>query len=74
MQTQINITPLLDAKDFKRLMRCSLVYVYKIAERGQIPCVRVPCPGLGTRKKELLRFKLEDVKQFIEDHYRKPTA
>lgn len=65
------LEPLLDAKDVKRIMRCSLPLVYKLADRGQIPCVRIPCPGNGTeRKKTLVRFRLEDVREFIEKHYR----
>jgi len=39
---------LLDAKEVKRILKCSLPLVYKMAERGQIPCVRWQCPGNGT--------------------------
>ena len=31
---------LLVAKDVKKILRCSLPLVYKLAERGQLPCVR----------------------------------
>jgi len=67
----MNDTPLLDAKDVKRLLKCSLPLVYKIADKGRIPCIRIPCPGLGTRKKELVRFKMDDVKAFVEANYRR---
>jgi len=69
-QTQ-NVEPLLDAKQVKVLLRCSLPLIYKMAERGQIPSIRIPCPGLGTRKKELVRFKRDDVMEFIQAHYRR---
>jgi Helix-turn-helix domain len=59
---------LLDAKEVKRLLRCSLALVYNLADRGQIPCIRIPCPGSG-KPKSLLRFKRIDVIQFIERHY-----
>ena len=64
------IEPLLDAKEVKRLLKCSLPLVYKMAERSQIPCVRIPCPGEGLKKpKTLVRFKKNDVLMFIEKHY-----
>ncbi len=63
--------PLLDAKQVKILLRCSLPLIYKMAERGQIPSIRISCPGLGTRKKEMIRFKCADVLEFIQAHYRR---
>jgi hypothetical protein len=63
------IDSLLDAKDVKAILRCSLPLVYKLAERKQIPCVRIPCPGEGQRARTMLRFKLNDVQAFIEKHY-----
>jgi excisionase family DNA binding protein len=66
-----NIEPLLDAKDVKRLLHCSLPLVYKWASSGKLPAVRIPCPGEGTkRQRDLVRFKKADVLRFIEEHYR----
>ena len=66
-----DLQPLLNAKEVKRLLRCSLPLVYKLAERGQIPCVKVPCPGVGIQKlRSLVRFKQSDIINFIEKHYR----
>jgi predicted DNA-binding transcriptional regulator AlpA len=62
--------PLLDAREVKRLLRCSLPLVYKLANRGQIPCVKWECPGKSKRVKTMVRFKLEDVLSFIEKHYK----
>jgi len=52
MQTEAttDIEPLLDAKEVKRLLKCSLPWVHKAATQGLLPCVRIPCPGKGTRK------------------------
>ena len=62
---------LLDAKEVKRILRCSLPLVYKLAERGQIPCVRWESPGEGTKKRRtVVRFKKDDIIDFIESHYR----
>ena len=70
MESLQTIEPLLDAKALKKLLKCSLPLVYKMAERGQIPCVRIPCPGEGRKKeRNIIRFKREDVFNFIEDHY-----
>ncbi|MBW1779019.1 MAG: helix-turn-helix domain-containing protein [Deltaproteobacteria bacterium] len=54
----------------KQILRCSLPHVYKLAERGQLPCVRWECPGNGNGKpRTMVRFKLEDVQAFIEKNY-----
>ena len=61
---------LLDAKDVSKIFRCSLPLVYKMADRGQLPCVRWECPGNGKKRRETLRFKKDDVLEFVESHYR----
>ena len=65
---------LLDAKEVKRILKVSLPFVYKLAERGQLPCVRIPCMGDGDRARSVVRFKLSDVQAFIEQHYRPMTT
>ncbi len=71
MEAIKSIEPLLDAKEVKRLLRCSLPLVYKLADQRRLPCVRIPCPGNGTNKRQnLVRFKRDDVYSFIEEHYR----
>jgi len=61
---------LLTPKDVKKILRCSLPLVYKMADRGQLPCVRWECPREGReRPRTTVRFKLDDVKAFIEKHY-----
>jgi len=58
--------PLLDAKQVKHLLKVSLPLVYKLADQGRLPCVRIPCPGEGTKKtRTLVRFKLDDVTEFV---------
>jgi hypothetical protein len=65
-----NFEPLWDAKDVQKTLKCSLPYVYKLVERGQIPCVRWECPGDGQEKpRTMLRFKQSDILDFIEKHY-----
>ena len=59
---------LLNPKDVARLLKVSLPLVYKMADRGQLPCVRWPCPGLGEKKKTMVRFEMEAIRQFIEEH------
>lgn len=61
---------LLTPKDVRKILKCSLPLVYKMASRGQLPCVRWECPGNGTEKtRTCVRFKLSDVQAFIERHY-----
>ena len=62
--------PLLDANEVRRLLKCSLPLVYKLAERGQLPCVRWECPGEGKKRtRTMVRFRQRDVFNFIEKHY-----
>ena len=62
---------LLDAKEVKKILKCSLPLVYKLAERNQLPCVRWECPGEGDKKpRTMVRFKQSDVFDFIENHYK----
>jgi hypothetical protein len=60
------LTPL----DVKRILKCSLPLIYKMANQGRLACVRIPCPGDGKRQKSMVRFKLEDVQGFIERNYK----
>jgi excisionase family DNA binding protein len=62
--------PLLTPKDLARLLKVSSALPYKMADRGQLPCVRIPCIGPGGRSKALLRFRRSDVMAFVEAHYR----
>lgn len=59
------LTPL----EVKKILKCSLPHVYKMAARGQLPCVRIPCLGAGKRAKTMVRFKKTDVMAFIEKYY-----
>ena len=64
------MNPLLNAMDAKKLLKCSLPLVYKMADRGQLPCVRWECPGKGRkRSRTIVRFKLSDILNFIEKNY-----
>jgi len=60
---------LLKPQEVKKLLKCSLPWVYKAADRGLLPCVRIPCPGEGERLKTMVRFKRNDIFDFIEKHY-----
>ncbi len=59
---------LMTPKDVQRSLKVSLALVYRWAERGQLPCVRIPCPGDGERSKALVRFEPSEVRAFIERH------
>lgn len=69
-ETVRNIEPLLDAKEVRAILKCSLPAIYKMAERGQLPCIRWECVGQGTEKpRSMVRFKRSDVLEFIHSHY-----
>ncbi len=61
---------LLTPKDVQRVLKVSLALVYRMADRGQIPCVRWECPGEGTEKpRSMVRFRQEDIRAFIEKQF-----
>jgi hypothetical protein len=59
---------LLTPKDVQRILKVSLSLVYRMADRGQLPCVRWDAPGEGERKKTLVRFERDAVLEFINQH------
>lgn len=61
---------LLTPKDVQRMLKVSLSLVYRMADRGQLPCVRWDAPGEGERKKTMVRFEKEAVIDFIKNHRR----
>jgi hypothetical protein len=64
------VDELLTPKDVQRMLRVSLALVYRLASRGQLPCIRWECPGEGTeRPRTMVRFKPEDVRKFLESHH-----
>ena len=67
---KITIDPLLDAKQVKTILKCSLPLVYKLAARKQLPCIRWDCLGEGEKKpRTMVRFKMADILSFIEAHH-----
>ncbi|HEA68264.1 MAG TPA: DNA-binding protein [Desulfobacterales bacterium] len=64
-----DLEDLLKASDVAKIFRCSRALIYRMADRGQLPCVRWPCPGMGKRKtRETVRFKKAVVIAFLEKH------
>ena len=61
-------TELLTAKDVSKIFSCSLPLVYRMADRGQLPCVRWECLGEGEKRRETVRFLKDDIIKFIQEH------
>jgi hypothetical protein len=59
---------LLTPKDVQKMLKVSLTLVYRMADRGQLPCVRWDSPGEGKRKKTVVRFERDAVLEFIKQH------
>ena len=71
MLKNASLDQLLAAHEVKRIFKCSLSQIYKMAERGQLKCVRWECPGEGQAKpRTMVRFKKKDILDFIQSHYR----
>ncbi len=64
-----NELKLLKPDEVARILNCSRAYPYLLAERGLIPVVKIPSPS---KAKHLIRFRFQDIMDFIESHYRKP--
>jgi hypothetical protein len=62
---------LLSPKDISKMLKCSLPWVYKAAENGILPSIRIPCPGNGKRLKHMVRFEVDAVRLFLERHRQK---
>jgi hypothetical protein len=56
-------------KQVQSFLKVSLPYVYRLAERGQLPCVRIPSEGQGKRAKTVVRFLKTDVIDFVKSNY-----
>ena len=71
MTIRINdVENLLDARQVAKILRCSAPLVYKMAERGQLACIRWEAPGEGTQKpRTTVRFRFEDIRSFIDRNY-----
>ena len=60
---------LLNARQVAKIQNCAASSVYKMAERGLLPCVKWQiASGEGRKERPLLRFKADDVLEFIENH------
>ena len=65
---------LLTPRELAKYLKVSLPYAYKLSATGAIASVRFPCIGGGDgekRQKENVRFRLQDVQDFIEKNHRK---
>ena len=60
---------LLTAKQVQKILNVSLPLVYKLADRGQLSCVRWQCEGEG-KPRTMVRFKYDDVWQFIDNNHK----
>lgn len=66
-----SVTPeLLTPKDVKRILKCSLPQVYRLADRGLLGVVRMPS-AKENGGRGLVRFTQGDVLAFIEKHHTK---
>ena len=63
---------LITPAEVQKILRVSRSMVYRWASIGAIPCIRIPCIG-SVNGKDLVRFKLSDVQEFIERHYKNVT-
>lgn len=64
------ISPLLNVRDISKILCCSIPHVYKMAARGQLPCIRWESPVNGEKRpRTVVRFKKSDVFNFLEAHY-----
>ena len=65
---------LLSAAEVRGILRCSLAYVYKLADRGHLGYVKCPFLGEGTDKpRSMVRFRKSEVYEFIEKNYHPST-
>ena len=56
---------LLNPKQVKEILGCSLPLVYKLAENGKLPSVKYSAEN---GKRQVVRFEPQEVERFIERH------
>jgi hypothetical protein len=59
---------LITPRDVQKVFRCSLPYVYKLAETGRLKHVRIPSETTSKRRQNVIRFRKKDVLAFIEEN------
>jgi hypothetical protein len=70
MDPAVTDIELLTPLEVKKILKVSLSLVYHLADRKQLPCVRIPSPrNNGKRGKSTVRFKKSDLFDFVERHY-----
>jgi len=67
-----NTLEILRPKDAAKLLGVSQSYVYQLAEKGLIGCIRIPMSCANGKQKSMLRFKTADLMAFVEEHYNRP--
>ena len=60
---------LLDAQEVKKILNIALATVYKLADNGKLPCVRFTVDVNAKKSKSIIRFKKQDIIEFIESNY-----
>ena len=65
---------LLTPKQVARILKCSEAWVYKASASRLLPSVCIPCAGIGTRKKNMVRFEIEAVRDFVKVHRKSVDA
>ena len=69
MTTKMTTESLLKSKEVSKILKVSPALVYKMADRGQLQAVIWECPSEnGGRPKRMIRFEMEEVRRFIENH------
>ncbi len=69
MNDRPDLESLLTAEEVRKILSCSLPLVYKLADAGELPCVRWQCLGIPKAKpRHMVRFRKADVMAFIEKH------
>jgi predicted DNA-binding transcriptional regulator AlpA len=63
---------LLKPKAVAKMLSMSVPWVYKAAKKGLLPCVEFP--GMGENGTEPVRFKLDDIRDFIDENYKEKSG
>ena len=62
------MNPLLNPKDVAKLLKLSVPFVYKAAETGRLPAIRIPYEGKTGKVKYITRFEPDEIARFMQDH------
>ena len=60
--------PLWNSKQVAKLLNLSVPFVYRAAETGRLPAIRIPYQGKTGKVKYITRFDPDEIRRFLQEY------